>query len=284
MDPQELFTGNLALIDRVIAGVCRRARLSREDAEDFASTVKLSLMENDYAILRKYEGRSALATFLTIVVQRLLSNDRARAYGRWHPSAEAVRLGAAATLLEQVVRRDGRTLEEALPIVRDAHPELTREEAQELLKRLPLRNVRPRRTDIDVVALQPVAAQRSDDVALQSDAQRLADRTAEVIRSALGEMTLEDRMIIRLRFGSAMNVSDISRMLRLPQRPLYRRVDAIMERLRRALEAAEIDAAALDGVIGHACIELNFGLNEGKSVEVRQSNEMERPALAAERT
>jgi len=91
-------------------------------------------------------------------------------------------------------------------------------------------------------------------------------------------------MIIRLRFGSAMNVSDISRMLRLPQRPLYRRVDAIMERLRRALEAAEIDAAALDGVIGHACIELNFGLTEGKSVEVRQSNEMERPALAAERT
>ena len=277
-----MFADNLALIDRVIAGVCRRARLSREDAEDFASSAKLALMDNDYAILRKYEGRSSLATFLTIVVQRLLSNDRARAYGRWHPSAEAVRLGAAATLLETLVRRDGRTLDEALPIVRDQHPDLTREAAQALLMRIPARTGRMRRAEVDVVDLQPVATQHSDDDALQSDAQRLAEHTAEVIRTALAAMTLEDRTIVRFRFGSGMNVSDISRMLRLPQRPLYRRIDAILDRLRCALEAAAIDAAALGDVIGHACIELNFGLRDGKSDDVRRSNEMERPVVAAE--
>src|SRR3954470_19265621 len=52
---EELFRANLALVERVIGGVCRRAGLRDAVAEDFSSTVKLALIENDYAILRGYE-------------------------------------------------------------------------------------------------------------------------------------------------------------------------------------------------------------------------------------
>ena len=47
MDPATLFESNLDVIDRVIAGVCRRARINGADAEDFASSIKLALIEND---------------------------------------------------------------------------------------------------------------------------------------------------------------------------------------------------------------------------------------------
>jgi hypothetical protein len=73
MNPAKLFEANLTLIERVIGVVCRRSRIFGADAEDFASTTRLALIENDYAILRKYEGRSSLATFLGVVVQRLFS-------------------------------------------------------------------------------------------------------------------------------------------------------------------------------------------------------------------
>src|SRR5258708_1919550 len=124
MSPEELFQANLTLLERVIAGVCRRAGLRDADAEDFASTAKLALLENDYAILRGFEGRATLGTFLTVVVQRLLSREWIRLRGRWHPSAEAERSGAAAVLLEKLMERDGRSLDAAVSIVRHVAPSL----------------------------------------------------------------------------------------------------------------------------------------------------------------
>src|SRR5688572_4266032 len=104
MNPKDLFETNLGTIERVIAVVCRRARLFGPDAEDFASEVRLALIENDYEILAKYEGRSSLDTFLTVVIQRLLADARTRAKGRWHASTEAQRLGPVAVQLETLVR------------------------------------------------------------------------------------------------------------------------------------------------------------------------------------
>src|ERR1041385_4658834 len=99
MDPAELFRASTALIDRITAGVCRRARVSGADAEDFSGDVKLALMEGDFAILREFEQRSSLAGYLSIVIERLMFDQRTRAFGRWMPSAQAKRLGDAAVLL-----------------------------------------------------------------------------------------------------------------------------------------------------------------------------------------
>src|SRR5687767_3842390 len=92
MTAEELFRANLPLVDRAIARVARRAGLTGAEAEDFASEAKIALMENDYAVLRRFEGRSSLATFITVVVTNVLHDLRTEAYGRWRPSAEAQRL------------------------------------------------------------------------------------------------------------------------------------------------------------------------------------------------
>src|SRR3982750_961032 len=57
MDPQELFLSNLDAIDRAIASVCHRNHLSPQDGEEFNSEVKTKLIEANYAVLRKFEGR-----------------------------------------------------------------------------------------------------------------------------------------------------------------------------------------------------------------------------------
>src|SRR5215470_12626759 len=106
MQAEELFRANLALVERVIAGVCRRAGLRDADAEDFASSARLALLEDDYAILRGYEGRAPLGAFLTVVVQRMLSREWLRLRGRWRPSAEAERGGPAAVMLEKLTVKD----------------------------------------------------------------------------------------------------------------------------------------------------------------------------------
>jgi RNA polymerase sigma factor (sigma-70 family) len=265
MNPRELFESNLGTIERVIAIVCRRGQLFGEDAEDFASQAKMALIEDDYAILRKYEGRSSLDTYLTVVVQRLLADERTRAKGRWHPSSDAKRLGPAAVLLETLVRRDGRSLDEALPHMRVSHPELTREQVAAMLDRLPQRITRPRPVDLNSVG-EIAGSEPADARVLAGDRQRMASLIGRALREQLRSLPAEDRLLIRLRFAADMSIADISRMTRLPQRPLYRRLEALFVRLRSALAEAGVDRATVAGLLGRdGEVEIDFGLANGKS-------------------
>jgi RNA polymerase sigma factor (sigma-70 family) len=276
MQLKELFEANLGAIERVIAIVCRRARLFGADAEDFASEARLALIENDYAILGKYEGRSSLDTFLTVVIQRLLADSRTRAKGRWHASTEATRLGPAAVLVETLIRRDGRSLDEAMPHVHAAHPEVTREEVNAMLERLPSRIGRPREVDLEAVAYVVVAGESADERAIAGDRRRVSKLAGDTVRDVVSTLSAEDRMLIRLRFASGMSIADISRMMRVPQRPLYRRLDALLGRLRDALTEAGIDGATAEGLVGRNDEkEIDFGLLNGKDEVSRRSIDRE---------
>jgi hypothetical protein len=60
-------------------------------------------------------------------------------------------------------------------------------------------------------------------------------------------------------------------MLRLPQRPLYRKVESALAHLREALTAAGIDAGTASGLIGSAVPLLDFDLATGKSATAERS-------------
>ena len=271
-----MFESNLALIDRVIATVCRRARLFGADAEDFASSARIALIENDYSILRKYSGRSSLAAYLAVVLQHLLSDQRSHELGRWHPSREAERLGKAGVLLETLLHRDRRSFDEALPVVQAFDATVTRECAAEMAARFPPRRTRPRAVEFaeDVPIAAPDAA---DGRIVDADRRRLGAEASRVVRDFVAALPDEDAMILRFRFESGMTIADISRMLRLPQRPLYRRLESLFARIRAALGAAGVDAQDLTALIGEVN-EMDFGLGDGKSDSARQSLPEERRA------
>ena len=104
------FLKALPVIDDVAGQVCRRHRLSAAEADDFQSEVRLHFIERNYEVLRKFEGRCALSTYVNVVVQRVFLDFRNRMWGRWRPSTEARRLGPNAILIERLVSRVGWTL------------------------------------------------------------------------------------------------------------------------------------------------------------------------------
>jgi len=252
------------------------------DAEDFASAARLALLENDYAILRSYEGRASLEGYLAVVFERLLMDQRAHALGKWHPSRTAEHMGPAAVLLEKLVVRDRRTIEEALPIVRGLDASLTRDDLESMLARLPDRHPRPRPVSIDDVVPErtPAASDHADARALENEARRLATTAGVIIRRALARFSLEDRMLIRFHYGAGMSIADISRMMRLPQRPLYRRIEALLRQLRQALESAGVDNRSAAGLIGAVAEEMNFGLEDDdmENTSARPSQVAQMPA------
>jgi DNA-directed RNA polymerase specialized sigma24 family protein len=60
----------------------------------------------------------------------------------------------------------------------------------------------------------------------------------------------QDRLILKMRFGQGFNVAEIAATLHLPQKPLYRRIDAILGALRKRLEGEGMRASEVAELLG----------------------------------
>ena len=269
---RELFETHLPLVHDLSRYVCHRHRLRQEDAEDFSSYTLLKLMEDDYAVLRSYEGRSSLRTYLTIVVHRLFLDFRVQKWGKWRPTAGVRRLGVTAMELDRLLSRDGQTLENAVEILH-ARPDnsLTREKLFALASHLPQRQ-RPRFESID--ELDCVATDGGGEERLQDqERERASQRIAALLAKALGELPTEDQLILKMRYEDGSTVREIATALHLETRPLYTRFEKCHRRLRSRLEKSGITWHEVTFILGWSGADLelafDFGRKSHRSVSVQ---------------
>lgn len=273
-DAEALFIEQLATIDRAIGFACRRGALPEAGREDFASWAKLKLIDNGYAIIRKFDRRSSFAAYISVVVQRLLLDYRIASWGRWRASAEAQRMGEAAVTIEAMVHRDGRSVEEVLPMLKRRWPELTRSTVEDVLCRLPGRTPRPRDVELEL-AIHHVGSTADDvfDGAFAAERMERARLIATIIRTTIASMVEDERLIMRLRYEGGMSVADISKMLKIEQKPLYRRIQRGLLQLREKLECAGIQAVDVLEVLSTRGADLDFGF-DGESARLCPSHFM----------
>jgi RNA polymerase sigma factor (sigma-70 family) len=239
MTREQLFLEQLAVIERVIGWVCARRGLRGADAEDFASAVKTRLIENDYEVLGKFQGRSSLKTYLTSVINRLYLDFQVQRFGKWRPSAEARRLGPVALRLEQLMFRDGLSFDEACGVLlSDPQVSETRAALDALRVRLPQRPSRRPEGN----GHEPAHHESGGTAVERAERQALADRTFSAIRRSLARQPARDRVFLRLHFESGLTVAQCARVLGLDQKALYGKKEKILERLRDDLEAEHIQA------------------------------------------
>jgi RNA polymerase sigma factor (sigma-70 family) len=234
--PQELFLANLVLIERLVTWQCRRYHIRREAAEDFASWVKLKLIDDGYKVFRQYKGKSKLETYLTVVVQRLALDHLDHLWGKWRPSAEARRLGPLAVRIERL-RRDGISREEILRT--SLGSEVSTAEVETILARLPQRVPRRMAGEGRLATLQAPGGSPEQHLCKRESEEALA-RVRAVLERALAGLPPEDRALARLR--GRLKVADIARLFGREEKPLYRRMEKILRVLRRAMEREGVSA------------------------------------------
>ena len=226
---ERLFLEHLPVIDRILAIIARRNALPAADAEEFAAWARVRLTDGDYAILRKFGGRSSLKTYLSVVLSNLFRDYRNSTWGRWRPSAAATRLGPLAIRLEELVSRDGCAVREAIGILRSSGATESDAELTRLAARLP-RRMTEKTVSVDEVE-ETLPAPRPAPPA--QDEERT--RVEHALLASIDELPDEDRVITRMRFWDGVSVADIAKALGLDQKPLYRRIEAIQRRLRDSL-------------------------------------------------
>lgn len=53
----------------------RSVPISNEDVDDFCSDILLVILDNDYALLRKFRGDASLATYLSVIARRVVVRE-----------------------------------------------------------------------------------------------------------------------------------------------------------------------------------------------------------------
>lgn len=266
MKPEETYLQNLRTIKRIAASVARRHRLGASEAEDFVQEVCLRLLDNDYAVIRKFEGRSTLSTYLTTVIVHLFNQCRVELWGKWRPSAEAKRLGPKAITLERLLSRDGYTFSEAVRVLTTGERPYTISELEAIYLRLPPRTPRPivvaEDNVPDVVAIQPDAHERME----ACDRVRMLRQAMQKIDEVIQKMDAEDRLILQMRYWDARKVPDIARALNLIQKKLYKRLDRLCLVLRRELESLGLSQSDLASLMVAGDEEIHLHILPGEEI------------------
>jgi RNA polymerase sigma factor (sigma-70 family) len=234
-DGRELFLTHLDTIDRAIEIACKRWRMDREDRDDLASSVRLKLIDNDYAVLAKFQGRSSFRTYVVVVIERLLVDQWIAQNGKWHPSAAARRLGSTAMLLERLLEHDGYSLDECWELLRTNHGlALTQDELREIAAALPKRE-RRKREDEAVLERLVAAGPTAEEELLEREESGPWLLAEEALRNALAALPAEDRLLLHLRFEAGLTVARIAATLQIEQKALYRRLNKLLKLLRKDL-------------------------------------------------
>jgi len=253
-DLEALFLAHRDLIGRIAAAAGRRQGLRGDDLEDFASWTTTRLIEGDYAVLAQFRGESSLATYLTVVVTMLAREYRVRLWGRWRPSAAARRQGPLAVRLETLVHRDGLRLDEAAQTLRTAGLTTLPDRAlAAILAQCPARTAsRAERVDAaDGVPVDLVPGDgAADDALLGQEADDERRSVGARLSAAVDQLPAEERVMVRLRYWQGLSVADVARALGVPQKPLYRRLERVLETLRAELARQGVDREQVRTLLG----------------------------------
>jgi RNA polymerase sigma factor for flagellar operon FliA len=255
VDHQRLLLDHLDLIDQIVRKTGRHRHLSAAEREDFAGFVHVRLIEDDYAVLRKFQGRSSWFTYLTAVIERMGFDFCAEMWGRWRPSAMAERLGPEAVLLERLVTRDSHTIEEAIALVRHHDVELTDDELRRIWAQLP---ARIRATEVGEDAAAALSGNDSSETLVEdADRERAVERLNRGLSAAFAQISPQDRVTIALHFDHKLSIARIAELTGSSVPTLHRRLKKSLTQIEAALRRDGFDARHVSDLIGHHSIALS---------------------------
>lgn len=276
VDYQEFFVEHLSLIDHIIHFVARRHQLSALETDELTSVVHLKIIENDYAVLRKFQHRSNLNTYLATVIERLFLDHCNAQWGKWRPSALAQKRGPVAVKLERLIARDNLTPNEAIEtLITNEQVRESRAELEAIAAELPSRINRKAGGEDELASVYAPGPPVDAGLATREKVAR-AEQVQHALAAALRSLSNDDRLVLELRFVDGLRVSAIARVTGADQKALYRRLDSLMRQLRLALAAEGVTPSEIDELVGHpeVVVEGVFGGRVPEKREVRPSTGM----------
>ena len=191
---------------------------------------------------------TAITVAAAVGLRRLFLDERVKAWGRWRPSAQALRLGPTAIALERLLERQHLPLDQAIETLRASDPCVLERDLYAIAEQLPRRAARHFIDDSVLVHL-PAPGPGPESRVEQVAAGRLRGQVTEALRGVAAALPPRTRLLLRLRYVHGTSVADVSRTLGCDQKPLYREIERALVQLRRGLEARGISSSHVRALI-----------------------------------
>jgi RNA polymerase sigma factor (sigma-70 family) len=245
-----LLEDHLDLIQRKLRRLSRHSGLPDCEAEDFRSWALLKLIDDDYRILVKWEGRSSFSAFLTVVFTNLLRDYRTHLWGKWRPCAASRRRGREVVLLEQLLVRDGLSIEEAVERLRTRHGvSFPPAEVARLAAAFPRREERRQVSESELLQI-PVDGQVESRIEERERA-CIAGSLCDLLAQLFPSLPAEDRLILKLYYFDDLSMAAISPIVGRPARELFQVRDRCLKKIRRSLDEGGLGLKQVRELFGH---------------------------------
>lgn len=242
-----LYSENQDAIEAVLAFIRRRHRLSADDGDEFSAWARLRLLEDDCAVLARFQGLSNFKTFIVSVIGHLFQDWRNQQWGKWRPTAEARRLGPVAIELERLILRDRIEFEQAAQLLVSRGIAESIAHCDALWPRL---KRHAGREFVNVDAVTNLAVAPAPDPIDEDERRQLAIRVLAVMQRALAQLPPADNVMFRLRYWDKVTVARIAAMQGTEQKPLYRRFEQILNQLRKSMLAEGVTEVEIRELLG----------------------------------
>jgi RNA polymerase sigma factor (sigma-70 family) len=234
----------LKTIEKLAKTLARRRGLLPEDVEDFAQDTLLKVMSNGHATLRKFRGDSSMTTFMASVVGFYFKDWTNSKWGKYRTPKPVARLGEPAITLHRLMVRDRLSFAEACEKLRTDHGVVLSEaELAAIAARLQLK-FRPQLEPPDALITVP-APDTTDRNIVDQEKLELRQRIDEILKQWRARLTEQDALIVSYWIDDGLKFVDVAKLVGIPQKKVYERVDALRKQLRRLLEDAGIDGATI---------------------------------------
>lgn len=242
MTTQDLYSQHAGTIEAVLAFTCRKHRLSADDADEFSALVRLRVLEDDCAVLRKFGGASSFKGFIVVVINNLFLDWRIKEWGKWRPTPLAARLGRVAVELERLVLRDDVEYGQAVQWLISKGVASSEAECDEIWQQL-RRRARRRRASLDDV--EPPTIDTADPIE-EEERRARARRAVDAMHAAMSKLPAQDQLIFKMRYQDDVSVARIAKLIGAEQKPLYRRFEQIAAQLKASILAAGLTESDID--------------------------------------
>jgi len=109
--------------------------------------------------------------------------------------------------------------------------------------------MRPRFVSDEKVG-EPLATSSADDGIVGAEHNHTVNLATSMLGARLHAMTAQDRLLLKFRFYDNLSVAEIARLIKIDQKALYRRLEALLRTLRAQFEAAGLHAADVLPALG----------------------------------
>jgi RNA polymerase sigma factor for flagellar operon FliA len=260
----DLYSSHADTIEAVIKAVCRRHRLTEDDRDELGQRIRLKLVDNDYAVLRRFAGRSTMRTYLVSVAEHVFQDWRNSEWGKWRPCQEARRIGPLAVELDRLLTRDLLPYDQAVETL-ISRGQGTRAEMDAIRLRLATRQIR-RPVDGEILEDLPATSGAPEESLEHKEYAAQAAKVAAAFTSVFRALPPSDQVIVRLRLQPDLTLDRIARMQGQEPKRFYRYCDKLDDRIHEAINQLGVSTELVKDLLAGGWLELPpFGSEcEGK--------------------